>query len=83
MHIKGNGYLLDILDTAGQGEYAPLRESWVKEGEGFFLVYSIISRDSFDELETYFELINNIKPTAPFLVFGNKCKKKPHSIHTP
>ena len=72
MHIKGNGYLLDILDTAGQAEYEPLRESWVKEGEGFFLVYSIISRDSFDELEGYFELMNNLKPSAPFVVFGNK-----------
>ena len=48
----------------------------MNEGDGFFLVYSIISRDSYDELETYFELINNLKPTAPFIVFGNKCKLK-------
>ena len=63
---------MEILDTAGQDEFAPLREAWVNEGEGFFLVYSIISRDSFGDLENFFELIGSLKPTSPFVVFGNK-----------
>ena len=40
--------LLEILDTAGQEEYAPMREQWMRECEGLILMYSITSRSSFD-----------------------------------
>ena len=33
---------LEILDTAGQDEYSPLRETFMHTGDGFLLVYSII-----------------------------------------
>ena len=32
---------LEILDTAGQDEYSPLRETFMHTGDGFLLVYSI------------------------------------------
>ena len=34
-------YLLDILDTAGQEEFRVMRDEWIREGDGFLLVYSI------------------------------------------
>jgi GTPase KRas protein len=33
--------MLEVLDTAGQEEYTALRDQWIRDGEGFVLVYSI------------------------------------------
>ena len=48
--------LVDVLDTAGQDEYAVLREGYVRPCEGFIFMYSIANRASFERLEEYFDL---------------------------
>jgi len=45
--------VLDILDTAGQEEYAAMRDQYIRQGMGFILVYSIDSRESFELLEEF------------------------------
>ncbi|KAJ7860200.1 P-loop containing nucleoside triphosphate hydrolase protein [Mycena olivaceomarginata] len=44
---------VEVIDTAGQEEYATLRDQWVREGQGFILIYSITSRSTFDRLEVF------------------------------
>ncbi|GBE78121.1 Ras-like protein [Sparassis crispa] len=44
---------VEVIDTAGQEEYATLRDQWVREGQGFILVYSIASRATFDHLDVF------------------------------
>jgi signal recognition particle receptor subunit beta len=39
--------MLEIVDTAGQEEYKTLRDIYFKESDGFILVYSITSPQSF------------------------------------
>ncbi|CAI5758993.1 unnamed protein product [Candida verbasci] len=67
--------LLDILDTAGQEEYSAMREQYMRTGEGFLLVYSINSRNSLEELQSFYEQILRVKDQdqVPVLVVGNKC----------
>ena len=69
--------LLEVLDTAGQEEYTALRDQWIREGEGFLLVYSIASRSTFDRIEKFRNLINRVKENdqIPFMLVGNKCDK--------
>lgn len=45
--------MLEVLDTAGQEEYTALRDQWIRDGEGFILVYSITSRNSFKRIEKF------------------------------
>ncbi|KAI5953769.1 RAS1 [Candida theae] len=73
--IDGEQVLLDILDTAGQEEYSAMREQYMRTGEGFLLVYSINSRNSLEELQTFYEQILRVKDRdqVPVLVVGNKC----------
>lgn len=49
--------LLDVLDTAGQEEYSAMREQYMRTGEGFLLVYSITSRNSFEEISTFHQQV--------------------------
>jgi len=67
--------LLDVLDTAGQEEYSAMREQYMRTGEGFLLVYSITSRQSFEEILTFQQQILRVKDKDyfPMIVVGNKC----------
>lgn len=67
--------LLDVLDTAGQEEYSAMREQYMRTGEGFLLVYSITSRQSFEEIRVFQQQILRVKDKDyfPIIVVGNKC----------
>lgn len=67
--------MLDVLDTAGQEEYSAMREQYMRTGEGFLLVYSITSRQSFDEIQTFQQQILRVKDKDyfPIIIVGNKC----------
>ena len=67
--------LLDILDTAGQEEYSAMREQYMRTGEGFLLVYSVVDRGSFEEITSFYKQILRVKDsdTFPMLLVGNKC----------
>lgn len=71
--------MLEVLDTAGQEEYTALRDQWIREGEGFILVYSITSRSSFTRIRAFFNQIQRAKEdsTDPFavVIVGNKSDK--------
>lgn len=39
--MDGEEIQVDILDTAGQEDYAAIRDNYFRSGEGFLCVYSI------------------------------------------
>ncbi|KAJ7343065.1 ras protein [Mycena albidolilacea] len=65
---------VELIDTAGQEEHATLRDQWVREGQGFILVYSIDSRDSFEKVGAFRESVRRAKEGDPiFVLVGNKA----------
>ncbi|CAO3595769.1 unnamed protein product [Absidia cylindrospora] len=72
--IDGETALLDVLDTAGQEEYSAMREQYMRNGEGFLLVYSITSRMSFEEITTFYQQICRVKDRDyfPMVLVANK-----------
>ena len=52
-----------------------VREQYMRNGEGFLLVYSITSRMSFDEISTFYQQICRVKDRDyfPMVLVGNKC----------
>lgn len=68
---------MEILDTAGQEEYTAyvefnsrLRDQWIRDGEGFLLVYSITSKSTFERVDRFKEQILRVKDTnsAPMVL---------------
>ena len=45
--VENETVMLDILDTAGHDEFSALRDSYMKTGDGFIIVYAINSASSF------------------------------------
>lgn len=64
VQIDGQSCMLEVLDTAGQEEYIALRDQWIRDGEGFVLVYSISSRSSFARIQKFHSQIQRVKETA-------------------
>lgn len=62
--IDGQSCMLEVLDTAGQEEYTALRDQWIRDGEGFVLVYSISSRSSFTRIQKFHHQIQRVKESS-------------------
>jgi Ras-related protein Rap-1B len=62
------------LDTAGTEQFTAMRELYMKQGQGFLLVFSITSMSSLHELTELREQIVRIKddPNVPLVIVGNK-----------
>jgi len=58
-------------------EYTALRDQWIREGEGFMLVYSITNRASFERIENFRRQINRVKDNepTPIILVGNKTDR--------
>merc|ERR1711920_955848 len=76
--IDSETVLLDILDTWGQEEFASMQDQWIREGQGFLLVYTITSMQSFEEMKNFHRSILRSKDTdkVPLVIAGNKCDLK-------
>ena len=64
-----------IWDTAGQEKFRSIGLKYIKNCYGLLVVYSIIDRQSFEEVEFWIEQIKNGYNLSeyPFMIIGNKC----------
>uniref|UniRef100_A0A8W8IUD3 Ras-related protein Rap-2a n=1 Tax=Magallana gigas TaxID=29159 RepID=A0A8W8IUD3_MAGGI len=66
--------VLEILDTAGTEQFASMRDLYIKNGQGFVIVYSITSLQTFQDIKTMKEQIIRVKgiENIPMILVGNK-----------
>lgn len=82
--IDGEVVGLDILDTAGQEVFSAVRDRYMRDGEGFLLVYSLIERNTFVAMSKISEQIKRVKDTekhVPIVLVGNKVGKPLFGVH--
>ncbi|CAG7725275.1 unnamed protein product [Allacma fusca] len=72
--LDGEEIQVDILDTAGQEDYAAIRDNYFRSGEGFLCVFSVTEETSLDACRELREQITRVKnsETIPFILIGNK-----------
>ena len=72
--LDGEEVQIDILDTAGEEDYAAIRDNYFRSGEGFLCVFSITQDESFQVAKEFREQIVRVKgkETIPFILVGNK-----------
>jgi len=73
--LDGEEVQIDILDTAGQEDYAAIRDNYFRSGEGFLCVFSITEDDSFQSTQEFRDQILRVKNdnNIPFILVGNKA----------
>jgi len=82
VEYESEQYLLEILDTAGTEQFTAMRDLYMKNGQGFVLVYSIIAQSTFNDLPDMREQILRVKDseTVPMVLVGNKCDLDEHRV---
>mmetsp|Transcript_34765 Transcript_34765/g.87422 ORF Transcript_34765/g.87422 Transcript_34765/m.87422 type:complete len:194 (-) Transcript_34765:152-733(-) len=67
--------LLDIFDTAGQEDFSAVRDQYMRTGDGFLCVFSIVLEPSFNKVQDFYDHILRVKDLdkVPFILVGNKC----------
>ncbi|KAG1653007.1 Ras-related protein M-Ras [Nymphon striatum] len=72
--IDGQLCVLDVLDTAGQEEFSAMREQYMRKGDGFLLVYSVIDKQSYENIRNFYTQILRVKDrdSYPMLLVANK-----------
>ena len=53
--------VVEILDTAGQEDFSSLRTQWMMDKDGYVFVYSLVDRNSLQELYNFIELLEQVR----------------------
>ncbi|KYQ91426.1 Ras GTPase domain-containing protein [Tieghemostelium lacteum] len=72
---QGGNRVLDILDTAGCEEFSAMRSHYNRTAHALVIIYSITSRNSFNNCMSYYDNALRDKDTdyIPAILVGNKC----------
>ena len=71
--INGKEYVLNLWDTIGQEKFRSLTKIFVKDSKIVLLVYDITRKQTFDELNFWYKMIQDILGEEPILgICGNK-----------
>ena len=74
IEVEGSPATLEILDTAGTEQFASMRDLYIRNGQGFILVFSISSKQTFTDIKSMRNQICRVKATekVPIILVGNK-----------
>eukprot|EP01111_Echinosteliopsis_oligospora_P011289 TRINITY_DN368_c0_g1_i7.p1 TRINITY_DN368_c0_g1~~TRINITY_DN368_c0_g1_i7.p1 ORF type:complete len:185 (+),score=27.90 TRINITY_DN368_c0_g1_i7:57-611(+) len=67
--------MLEIVDTASPDQFTAMRDLYMKNGNGFVLVYDVMNKASFDDIADIREQILRVKDvgSVPMVLVANKC----------
>lgn len=78
IEVNGKKYKLTIWDTAGQERFRTLTSSYYRGAQGVILVYDVSNRETFEQLNNWFNELNTYCSTRQVvkMVVGNKVDKE-------
>ena len=73
--LHGHDIKMKIWDTAGQERFKSMSVGVIKTVDGLVLVYSINKKESFKNLDSWINQLNNLVDLSvkPVIIVGNKC----------
>jgi len=73
--IDGRPVRLEIIDTAGTEQFRAMRDVYMKDGDGFILVYDVTNQVSFEEVKQLWAQIVRTREGSTetaIIIVGNK-----------
>ncbi|KAL2088013.1 hypothetical protein ACEWY4_016841 [Coilia grayii] len=77
IEVDSSPSVLEILDTAGTEQFASMRDLYIKNGQGFILVYSLVNQQSFQDIKPMRDQIIRVKRCALLAVHLNVSVQHP------
>ena len=75
VNLHGHDIKMKIWDTAGQERFKSMSVGVIKTVDGLVLVYSIAKKETFQNLDSWINQLNNLVDLSvkPVIIVGNKC----------
>ncbi|GAG57266.1 unnamed protein product [marine sediment metagenome] len=74
--VKQKGFKLYFWDLGGQHDKLFSNEYYFVQAVGAFIVYDVINRESFDNIDFWISKLKELSGEIPFMIIGNKIDKK-------
>ncbi|KAL7643089.1 UNVERIFIED_CONTAM: hypothetical protein RMT77_006379 [Armadillidium vulgare] len=74
IEVDNSPCVLEILDTAGTEQFASMRDLYIRNGQGFVVVYSLTNQQTFQDIKGMKDQITRVKGSdkVPILLVANK-----------
>ena len=76
IRYKNKNYKLILHDTVGQEIYKSVSKNYLRNPDGVLFVFDISNRESFNKLESWYNLFMEENENVVGLLIGNKCDLK-------
>ena len=63
--MDGKPVVLSILDTSGQDNYVAMRDEWIRDGNGFLVVFAINDEKTMSNAQGIVDRIRKLKENTP------------------
>ena len=70
---RNKKYVLNLKDPPGFEKYKSLTRSFLRNADGVLFIYDITNRESFNDLESWYNIYKEENGEVVGLVIGNKC----------
>ncbi|MCL4140430.1 UNVERIFIED_CONTAM: hypothetical protein GTU68_005803 [Idotea baltica] len=76
IEVDSSPCVLEILDTAGTEQFASMRDLYIRNGQGFVVVYSLTNQQTFQDIKGMKDQITRVKGSdrVPILLVANKVR---------
>lgn len=73
-HKEKFSMLYEVLDTAGTEQFTAMRDLYIRNGQVFIIVYSVVDRSSFYNIQSIYDDITRISESEskPIILVANK-----------
>ena len=72
----------EVYDTAGQEMFGGLREAHYVDSKACFLFFDVTSRETYQNVESWYTDVYNICQDIPYVLIGNKCDVTQREVRT-
>ncbi|MFX0028778.1 MAG: Rab family GTPase [Candidatus Hermodarchaeota archaeon] len=73
--IKQKGFKLYFWDLGGQHDKLFSNEYYFVQAVGAFIIYDILDRDSFENVNFWFQKVKELSGEIPIIILGNKIDR--------
>jgi len=74
IEYRGSTVVVEIVDTAGMEQFNQMRDVYIRNCDGFILVFSLVDPTTFEDIKSIREQIvtNKLTEQIPIVLVGNK-----------
>eukprot|EP01125_Pyxidicula_operculata_P002595 TRINITY_DN1244_c0_g1_i1.p1 TRINITY_DN1244_c0_g1~~TRINITY_DN1244_c0_g1_i1.p1 ORF type:complete len:181 (-),score=23.49 TRINITY_DN1244_c0_g1_i1:303-845(-) len=82
VEVDDRSFRLEIIDTAGTEQFTTMHDLYMKNGQGFVLVFSLIADATFHDIMTIRNQVIKVKDTedVPMVLAANKADRTDRAV---